>query len=542
MRLHEDSERSVRREPGTFEDDADFSVPVGQGPSLLQLQRAQLQQQQLVETPRRPRPQSAFAAPPTRRQPSHGHCTMDPNLVSSCRERSVQEEADSAQCLSSSLTGEELRASCLELASDSQGPTLKQEDLVRLRCSMRDLGRTLQSRITTKPEDLAEMVRSAIEVVSHDIAQHDQEVRQRLDHLIGREMHRWEVDEQRWAQLNMDLAGIGERIRKVEEESYLREKDMLREKFHLQDELEISKMSGREAADRACVAAEAMLEELRGSGMLGATSVAEANQAATQKLTERIEESFHDVQKILRSLPKDETIRKVLEPFASSIEDKVSEVARVADDALEQARLLEELEQREAALQNERQKKEQLQQRLADQNRELEEKTQSHNAEELRATRLLASVQELREKLESNDGKWNNTLHFLAQIKSLEDRGNISVNLTNGHVLVKKALEFKPRKSTEEPLAEFTNEKTAMPTVKDVAELVKLMPVPLTIQAHARQSNDSKKFEGALAQNRANLIKQHIEENGADPGLLASKVLPGKAGSPAVTIKLELFS
>ncbi|CAE7944265.1 unnamed protein product, partial [Symbiodinium sp. KB8] len=49
----------------------------------------------------------------------------------------------------------------------------------------------------------------------------------------------------------------------------------------------------------------------------------------------------------------------------------------------------------------------------------------------------------------------------LFPVKEIEGRGNVALDLAKGALELKKGMEFKPKKPTEAPVAQFANEAVA---------------------------------------------------------------------------------
>jgi len=135
-------------------------------------------------------------------------------------------------------------------------------------------------------------------------------------------------------------------------------------------------------------------------------------------------------------------------------------------------------------------------------------------------------------------------LDLILEVKNIEARKNIRVNLKNGDVDLLKAMDFKPRRQSEGPIAEFVNLQAAEPVLHDVAELLRIFPVPITVEGHTNQAKGmSDEFLQELAKRRAEEVIKQLESKGVSRELMHAKALHGKTGAnkACVDIKLDIF-
>jgi len=113
-----------------------------------------------------------------------------------------------------------------------------------------------------------------------------------------------------------------------------------------------------------------------------------------------------------------------------------------------------------------------------------------------------------------------------AAVRQVELRGNIQVNHTNGHVVILRALDFAPRKMSDEPIAIFRNADVAKEVCRDLADIVKLYNCTMYIEGHTKGGETE--FWQLLAKRRAQKVAETMIEFGAEECLLRTKGLPGR--------------
>jgi len=124
----------------------------------------------------------------------------------------------------------------------------------------------------------------------------------------------------------------------------------------------------------------------------------------------------------------------------------------------------------------------------------------------------------------------------------------VALDLTKGVLEIRKGMDFKPKKPTEAPVAQFTNESVATAALGDASELVSLLSgVKVLVESHVKPAGKgADAFWEQLADNRADLIREHLAVKAGDDAAdtIASKGLPGKQGLNvnAVVVKLDFDS
>lgn len=130
---------------------------------------------------------------------------------------------------------------------------------------------------------------------------------------------------------------------------------------------------------------------------------------------------------------------------------------------------------------------------------------------------------------------------LVEKIRDIERRGNVTIDLKNGDVDIIRGLDFKPRKTTETPDAEFSDYEKGDATLQDVAELVKMFDVPLVVEGHSKGGENE--FWQQLASNRSRYVMDKLIEFGIPKGHIIAKGLPGKKGrnKACIVIRLDIF-
>mmetsp|Transcript_52630 Transcript_52630/g.104474 ORF Transcript_52630/g.104474 Transcript_52630/m.104474 type:complete len:579 (-) Transcript_52630:37-1773(-) len=147
---------------------------------------------------------------------------------------------------------------------------------------------------------------------------------------------------------------------------------------------------------------------------------------------------------------------------------------------------------------------------------------------------------ELRKKV-GEQGSQMSIVPFLKKIRSIEQRGNLRIDLKSGEVALEKEIKFKGKKASEEPEAEIVSDSEALEILTDVAELWANFKVDMVIEGHTKGGENE--FWQKLATNRANWVAAKLMEMGVDKEKIHPEGLPGKLGKNivAVDVKLDIF-
>mmetsp|Transcript_23994 Transcript_23994/g.37702 ORF Transcript_23994/g.37702 Transcript_23994/m.37702 type:complete len:461 (+) Transcript_23994:54-1436(+) len=124
-----------------------------------------------------------------------------------------------------------------------------------------------------------------------------------------------------------------------------------------------------------------------------------------------------------------------------------------------------------------------------------------------------------------------------AATRLVEQRGNVQVNHSSGHVMILRPLKFEPRTTKDKPTAVFQDISVAEAVCKDIAELSNIFNCPMTIEGHTKGGESQ--FWQTLADNRARIVLDLIIDCGANPDLLRAQGKPGRLGKNEV--RTEVF-
>jgi len=176
---------------------------------------------------------------------------------------------------------------------------------------------------------------------------------------------------------------------------------------------------------------------------------------------------------------------------------------------------------------------------VAEQIDSMENDAETKRMKELLAVRD-AEIADVRKQL-GEQGTQMSIVPFLQKIRSIEQRGNLRINLKNGEVALEKEIKFKAKKPSEEPEAEIASDDDAREILADVAELWAAFKVDMVIEGHTKGGENE--FWRSLATNRANWVAAKLEEMGVDKEKIHPEGLPGKLGKNmvAVDVKLDIF-
>jgi len=130
---------------------------------------------------------------------------------------------------------------------------------------------------------------------------------------------------------------------------------------------------------------------------------------------------------------------------------------------------------------------------------------------------------------------------LLENIRDIERHGYVKINVGTGDVEVLRGLDFKPRKSTDEPTAEFINNIEGEAALHDIVALYKMFEVQMTIVGHTKGGESG--FWEALSLNRAKHVVEKLARQGVSTEHMVSKGSPGKRGlnRGCVVIHLDIY-
>ncbi|CAK9018655.1 unnamed protein product [Durusdinium trenchii] len=104
-------------------------------------------------------------------------------------------------------------------------------------------------------------------------------------------------------------------------------------------------------------------------------------------------------------------------------------------------------------------------------------------------------------------------------------------------------MDFKAKKPTEAPVAQFTDESLATTALADASELVSMLKgARITVESHVKPAGKgADAFWEQMAENRATLIRDHLAAKmGDETGDIVAKGLQGPKSNNNVVVKLDL--
>eukprot|EP00746_Dinoflagellata_sp_MGD_P133951 gnl/MRDRNA2_/MRDRNA2_67730_c0_seq2.p1 gnl/MRDRNA2_/MRDRNA2_67730_c0~~gnl/MRDRNA2_/MRDRNA2_67730_c0_seq2.p1 ORF type:complete len:669 (+),score=140.68 gnl/MRDRNA2_/MRDRNA2_67730_c0_seq2:64-2070(+) len=131
----------------------------------------------------------------------------------------------------------------------------------------------------------------------------------------------------------------------------------------------------------------------------------------------------------------------------------------------------------------------------------------------------------------------------LVELKRIEAKGNLSINLNNGDVEVHN-IPFVPKKPPNTPTADFVSMENAERVLADIAEIDTLFQVPLRIEGHTRYvKSGTSEYWQDLADNRARKIGSVLQKMGIPEEQMTCVGLPGHQGmnKAGVMVKFDIF-
>jgi len=157
--------------------------------------------------------------------------------------------------------------------------------------------------------------------------------------------------------------------------------------------------------------------------------------------------------------------------------------------------------------------------------------------------KLERQVEKLKQDLEKAHAqvKSQTGAPVLRKLLEIEDRGNVRIDYRTGDVEIVNEIPFVVKNPKDEPHGEYKDEDVAKDVLSDVFEIWNLFKVEMHIEGHTKGGEDD--FWQKLAESRAALIVDTLEELGADKSLMDSKGLPGKKGlnKVGVVVHMDMF-
>lgn len=125
-----------------------------------------------------------------------------------------------------------------------------------------------------------------------------------------------------------------------------------------------------------------------------------------------------------------------------------------------------------------------------------------------------------------------------AAVRRIEERNNLRVNHTTGHLTLCKNLAFQPRTTRDEPTAVFRDEAHANAVCRDLAEISSIFSCMMFIEGHTKGGESD--FWQTLANRRAGIVAGKMIDFGADANLLETRGKPGRLGLNEVATHIYL--
>lgn len=117
---------------------------------------------------------------------------------------------------------------------------------------------------------------------------------------------------------------------------------------------------------------------------------------------------------------------------------------------------------------------------------------------------------------------------LLRNVREVEKRGNVRVNLQGGEIEALQGLDFATKKGGHEADAKLADPIAGAGTMADVMELQQLLNVSMVVEGHLKGSTN--KAAQISADNRSRIVLRELVKRGMRPELLTSKGLPGTKG------------
>lgn len=408
---------------------------------------------------------------------------------------------------------------------------LSSKEFTKLRGCVVDLTKEVQSLMGTKrQEHPIELAKVAADAASRAFKQNREEVVRLLHSNLEVFEGRWKSEDERWTTLDREVTSLRQQTKLLEEMSgqlweevgeQLVEKMATRLDTMLEEKLKSFSRTGGEAAQQ------------RATSKAAARSAAEE---ATERFMAGIEPRFDLVlQEMKRGTGVEAGCQKALEKPMADLEETVrtcvkeavgteAEMRRLQVEALEAksevSRYQQELEQMRHKFNTEASQSRLLQLKLKDAEAELQD--------------AKSSIEEANQTA---------GLRFLQQVKLIQGRGNVTLDIAKCVLEIKKGMDFKAKKPTEAPVAQFTDESLATSALADASELVAMLKgAKVTVESHVKPAGKGQDaFWEQVAENRANLIREHLAAKTSDEdGEIVAKGLHGPKSNNQVVVKIDV--
>lgn len=414
---------------------------------------------------------------------------------------------------------------------------LSAKEFGKIRGCMADLTREVQEMVGLKrQEHPVELAKVATDAATKALELQQREVLRTVNSAVEAQLlaveTRWKSEDERWQEMDKQVTELREQTKLIEanltqrlEDSPDRLAERLAQRLGIlmEEKLKSNKNFGGEGA------------QARATSKAAARGAAEE---ATERFLAGIEPRFdHVLQEMKRGTGVEVGCQRAMEKPMTDLEENLKGFLKEVLSAESEMRKLQN-EAHEAKS------------NLAQCKQELEQ-TRTKFATEVAQTREMdAKVKELEVKVEeANSGIAEaaklGAVHFVQQVKEIEGRGNVALDLAKGALELKKGMEFKPKKPTEAPVAQFANEAVATAALSDASELVGMLAgVRVMVESHVKPAGKgAEAFWEQLAVNRADLIREHLAVKAGEniTSSIEAKGLPGKLGLNinAIVVKLD---
>jgi hypothetical protein len=126
------------------------------------------------------------------------------------------------------------------------------------------------------------------------------------------------------------------------------------------------------------------------------------------------------------------------------------------------------------------------------------------------------------------------------ELATIEVRGNVQVNWHTGQVTFVRSLDFEMRTINDNPTAVFRDHASARGISKDLADIVNVCALSMTIEGHTSGTSTDNEFWRALAHNRALAVKELMVSYGANPNLIHTQALAGHLGKNEASVQVRI--
>jgi len=182
---------------------------------------------------------------------------------------------------------------------------------------------------------------------------------------------------------------------------------------------------------------------------------------------------------------------------------------------------------------------------LKETSNEVQAKIASVEGARASAVKLEGQLKELRAELKQAQGALEVAVagsmsNCMQRLKNIEGRGYIKVDRQNGCLKFAKALDFKPSSEAEPPVPEFADPREATKALADIAEVVKLFDVPVSVEIQSKLPKGAQQAAwDQLTNGWAELLKVALVKEGVLGDHVSARGLSGAKLEDSVVIQLD---